>query len=388
MRERSSFLFLLPVIYVWSLLISITIQTIVLGVFGVLFLINIKENVDFLKNRVVLTLTLFFCIATLLSLFSSHPFYTIKKAAGLFFETFLALLLGMHSKKYAKLVKKHAVYAFVILGGASLIFYIIAPMGFSPLINRHGVLTGFLGGKLTYPGVIVPFAGVLLEGLLQKITMIELMGGIIFLLSLALNGTRSYILGTFLSGMVTVVACAKRHEKVVAVGLIGTVLAFIFSISKVHAFHLDPEKIDHSGRVRLHLWKMGLSVFKKHPVIGIGFEAWPLLADSIVDNSGDSFLKDILPKNNIDARAIRGHLHNTYLMMLINGGVILFVSFIYLIFTMLKEAFLLEDRMKYALLFMLITFFIAGFFEYNFSDTEVIHSVFFFTGLYLGGKRS
>ena len=388
MSERSSFLFLLPVIYVWSLLISITLQTIVLCVFGVLFLINIKENMVLLKNRVVLTLILFFSIAMCLSLFSSYPFYAVKKVAGLFFETFFALLFGMYSKKYAEEVKKHAAYAFVILGGASLLFYIITPMGFSPLINRHGVLTGFLGGKLTYPGVVVPFAGVLLERLSQKIATVDLVGGIIFLLTLALNGTRSYILGTFLSVVITIVACVKRHKKVVVMGLLGTVLAFIFSISKAHIFHLSPEKIDHSGRIRLHLWKMGLSVFKKHPVIGIGFEVWPLLADSIIDNSEDSFLKNILPKNNIDARAIRGHLHNTYLMMLINGGLILFVSFIYLIFTMLKEAFLLEDRMKFALLFMLITFFIAGFFEYNFSDTEVIHSVFFFTGLYLGGKKS
>ncbi len=364
-------------------------QTIVLGVFGILFLFSIQKRIEYIKNRTAVALFIFFFTALFTSLFSSYPLYAIKKASGLFFETFFALLLGMYSAEYSEDIKKYAIHFFVIFAGVVLILYLISPYKFSPLINRHGVLTGFLGGKLTYPGVITSFGSVITEKLSYRCGITICSAALIFLLTLAFNGSRSYIVGVFLSAITLLVINIKKLKNTFIPALIlGTLLILIIPQSRARILSMEPGRMDKSIQIRFHLWEIGMDVVKKHPLTGIGFETWPLFADSIINKSEDTFLKSVLTQNNIDTRAVRGHLHNTYLMMLVNGGVILFVSFIYLIFTMLKEAFLLEDRMKFALLFMLITFFIAGFSEYNFSDTEVIHSVFFFTGLYLGGKRS
>ncbi len=391
MLEKNKVLIWLSIIFVWSLLISISLQTALLTLFLMYFLLSVKEHKSTLKHPVSVAFLLFYAAAIITSLFSQKALYGIKNAIALSFDTLVPFIFGLLATEYGeKQVKKQAIHAFTIISILTLIAFFISHLGFSPILNRRGLLTGFLGGKLTYPGVISSFGSVVFERLVALPGTLSIIAAISLVTTIAINGSRSYILGILVSAIVVLFLNIKRFIKIILPFLI-ILLALIFLFPKTR-HRIETARMhnpDGSVTIRLSLWQTGLKVLKEHPLFGIGFETWPLLADTIIRQKGDSLLNEILTQNTVNTRAIRGHLHNTYLQMLLNGGLILFIFYLYLILIMLKEAFKLDNTMKYAFLFMFFTFLVAGFFEYNFSDAEVAHSIFFFSGLYLsrGNKK-
>ncbi len=302
------------------------------------------------------------------------------------FDTVVPFMFGLLITEYGlkDRVKKHGFIAFLILSTLSLVFYIYSPRGFSPTLNKHGILTGFLGGKLTYAGVLNSFSGVIIEKVAEQRNILSFLALFVLVLSTGINASRSYMAGILISAITITFLNFKRYYRYFILILSLFILAAIFFPKTRNRLKTTtPRHPDSSIKIRIDLWKMGIHIIKQHPFTGLGFEVWPKVADSMVEKYGSDLLKSKIKTNSTSARAIRGHFHNTYLQMAVNGGIILLVFYLYLIFTMLKESFYLEEPMKSAYLFMFITFLVAGFFEYNFSDAEVAHAVFFFSGIYL-----
>ena len=381
-----SFFIPLVLIYIWSLFVSISIQTTVLVVFLILLITNPSDLRIILKEPVTKAFLVFAAAGIITGIFSSFFFYSSKKVVSvILFDSFLPFSLGLLSARYAKeKVKKHSLISFFTFTTLTLVLYAISPKGFSPLLNKHGFLNGFLGGKLTYAGVVSSFSGVLVEGVFKG-NLLSVISFILFIITLTLNTSRSYIFGAVFAGLILTTIKFKKFAKMgTTIALIVVAAFFLFPRTRQRFKTTSLKRPDMSIKVRLNLWETGVKIVKKSPFVGIGFETWHIMADSLVSEYGTPLLRRIIKTNGTNSRAIKGHVHNTYLQMLLNGGFILFVFYLYLIFTMLKEGFLIEsEEEKLAYFFMITVFLFAGFFEYNFSDAEVAHSIFFFTGLYL-----
>ncbi len=383
-QQRDKTLILIGILYVWSLLLSITLQTALLIIFLLYFILfELKASKTLLKNRVLQAFLMFYFISFFTSLFSPYRLYAIKKISGVIFDTLVPFVMGyiITTHNLEGRVKKHGLISFVILSTLSVVLYLYSKGGFSPLLNRHGILTGFLGGKLTYAGVLSAMGGIIFERIPYKDGILALL---LLIISTGINTSRSYIFGILFSVFVIGLLNLKKYYKYLLLTLF-TLIVLVMSFPKTYKRFktTNPKHPDTSIKIRLDLWKMGVKILNKHPVFGIGFETWPRVADSMVNKYGSHLLRSTIIKDSPNARAIRGHFHNTYLEMAINGGIPLLVFYLYLIFTMLKDAILLDEPMKYAFLFMFSIFIFAGFFEYNFSDAEVAHAFFFFSGIYL-----
>ncbi len=388
--KNRRFFTILTLVYIWSLFVSISIQTVILIIFLIFLLTNLSELQVILREPLSKAFLILTVVAIITGIFSPFFSYSAKNAIfAIIFDSLLPFSFGLLAARHTKeKAKKHSQISFLVFTSLALILYVISPDGFSPLINRRGFLTGFLGGKLTYAGVISSFSAILVEGILKG-NYISLISFILFIITLALNTSRSYIFGALFAGGLLSMVKFKKFAKLACI-IVIIVTASFFLVSRTHRrFETTSLKNpDMSIKIRLNLWKTGAKIVKTSPFTGIGFETWHIMADSLIREYGTSLLQNTIKTDGTHSRAIKGHVHNTYLQMLLNGGFILFVFYLYLIFTMLKEGFFIEkEEDKLAYFFMITIFLFAGFFEYNFSDAEVTHSVFFFTGLYLWRER-
>lgn len=384
--NKKRILLLLVIIYVWSLLLSISLQTTVLALFITFAILHSSDLKLMFKYKSTIAFTLFLFAGIITSLFSVSPLYSIKKVISvILFDSFIPFLLGLFAASYVeKETKTHGLISFLTLTSIAIILYLIGSRQFSPLINRNGILNGFIGGKLTYAGVVSTFSSIVTEGVLKG-HILSLIALFILIITLTINTSRSYILGFIFTAIILTTFKFKRFLKEgVIISFLIIAGIFLSPNTRLKFKRINPKSPGMSIRIRLDLWKTGINVLKTSPIFGIGFELWHPLSDSIIEKHGTNLLKEKLKTKGTTSRAIRGHIHNTYLQLLLNGGTILFVFYIYLIFTLLKEGFLIEDeKRRLAYLFMMIVFLFAGFFEYNLSDAEVSHSLFFFSGLYL-----
>jgi O-antigen ligase len=133
-----------------------------------------------------------------------------------------------------------------------------------------------------------------------------------------------------------------------------------------------------SNRARLVMWSVSYQIFLDYPVFGLGER---------VDHFEDIYsnYKDIDPKNWGEGT----HLHNNLLMILVtNGlfGLIFFAGFFIIIFIkQIKYFRSAKDRLDRLILLgsilAMISFHVAGLFDYNYRDQKVVPMMFFFTAI-------
>jgi len=111
----------------------------------------------------------------------------------------------------------------------------------------------------------------------------------------------------------------------------------------------------------------------------LGYETWHDVAEKYIEKQETYALKEYNKDEGLK-KALTGHFHNDYIQMLVNGGIPLFLAFLFLIF---YYGWILIKKNKYIKLTgigLIIIFLASGFFEYNFGDAEVAHTFFFLLG--------
>lgn len=132
---------------------------------------------------------------------------------------------------------------------------------------------------------------------------------------------------------------------------------------------------DASMNERYRMWETGIRIIKDNPIVGIG----------------DTDLRDIYPKyTKPESDAELMHMHNNFLQILCNFGIIGFISWsammIYIfirqikIFILTKDNFLL-NTIAVASLVSMVVFQLSGLTEWSFGDHEVITVGWFCFGL-------
>ena len=134
------------------------------------------------------------------------------------------------------------------------------------------------------------------------------------------------------------------------------------------------------NRERIILWDAGWRMFREHPVTGVG-------------------LQDLKPwvaryRSPEAHEPPHGHMHNVYLQVLVTMGVIGFAAFVYLVTALWRTAarrLRVDARaldadpfgmaLRIATVAALAGFLVAGLFEWNFGDEELLDLLFTLIGL-------
>ena len=131
---------------------------------------------------------------------------------------------------------------------------------------------------------------------------------------------------------------------------------------------------------RIHLWDAGWRIFRDHPVTGVG-------------------LQDLKPyveryRSQEAHEPPHGHMHNVWLQVAVSMGLVGLAAFVWLWIGLFRTAAwrLRQDlrdpasdrfglTLRLGAVAALTAFFIAGLFEWNFGDEELIDFVFTLTGM-------
>ena len=133
---------------------------------------------------------------------------------------------------------------------------------------------------------------------------------------------------------------------------------------------------------RLNIWRIGLRIFKDHPLFGVG----DIDLNKIYSEYKDYFLKENF-----------GHMHNNFVHFLVILGAFGFIAVMFLLYKILRLNLKIYKTLKdvpfmssYALgaLAAFIGFLFSGLAEWNFGDQEIITMVWFTVGLNVAFYRN
>ncbi len=286
-----------------------------------------------------------FAISSLTSAFLSlDPSVSIKDTKELFLYL-IPLIVVILDKKWLK--------KGVVMGGG-----IAALAGaLRDIFIKQERLTGFVGHYMTEGGLMMmAFVFLIALILFEGPSPIYLTSFVFVSVALALTLTRSAWVGAFV-GSLYLFYKKKR------------VFALIFALSALVLVLLSPAKIrqralsifsrnNPTNVERINMWGVGLRMAKLRPFFGIG----------------QNMASRIYPAMNKKglAPAEIPHLHNTYLQILVERGGVGLTLFFLFVLAAFKSLLRRVPRVEaIAALGVLIAFLTAGFFEYNFGDSEV-----------------
>lgn len=188
-------------------------------------------------------------------------------------------------------------------------------------------------------------------------------------LSMILTQSRNVFLGTFVSFIIYGIVI---NRKFLLAFIVVLVLVWLFSPLDFQSRMLSIGNIDHpSNKSRLIMWDVGLKMFNDHPFTGV--------ADSHILEVYKLYKK---PEFNGEG----SHLHSNFIMILATTGIFGFLSYVGMMLSIFIKQIKIfkkekESKIDRALLFggilVMVSFNIAGVFEWSFGDHEVM-TVFFF----------
>lgn len=191
------------------------------------------------------------------------------------------------------------------------------------------------------------------------------------LAAILLSLTRSAWVGTFVALAAFVIYFKPRilFFAIPAALILGLLLPGSVRSRLLSTFDLNNE----TNRDRIYMAQTGLEIFKKYPLVGAG----PNQIKKIYDQYKPA-----------EAALSNPHLHNNLIQILAERGVLtllgLLAAFAAIVFSLVKKIDILPRREQWipvGALFTFIAFFISGFFEYNFGDTEIRFILFYFLSI-------
>jgi len=121
--------------------------------------------------------------------------------------------------------------------------------------------------------------------------------------------------------------------------------------------------------IRFRLWGIAIAIWKRNILFGAG--KFPTVYRETVNGFP---LKELT------------HAHNTYLQLLVTNGIIGTLAFLNLFLSMIRILLANLKVSKYSAGFLaiLLSFFVEGFFEYFWGDSEVKYALLYFAGFVFG----
>ncbi len=229
------------------------------------------------------------------------------------------------------------------------------------LIVRQQRLTGFVGHYMTEGGVMmISFLFILALLLFERFSPINLIALGIILTALILTLTRSAWVGT-VAGVALLLYWKKKWAPLLLVPVIFVSLLIAPSRVKERALSIFSLK-NVTNVERLNMWRIGLRIFRERPLFGVG--------QNMVSRIYPEYNKENLQPTEIP------HLHNNIVQIGVERGIFALLLFLGFLVKAVLELLKLKDGgaltpEAMGAIAVILGFFVAGLFEYNFGDSEV-----------------
>ncbi len=330
-----------------------------------------------------------FLLFTVLSaLFSQEPLSDIARL-----KSYLKFIIPFLLMAYMTVpqIKKSLLWIFLV-SGASM-FCGFAQFFFGDGVDLLHRIDGFMSHWMTYSGqIMMVFVASIACGIFllkskktgQRLSSLPWFAlSVLLAANLVLTYTRSAWLGA-LGGLITVTVLTLRTRWLLVLGA-AVVLIFVMMPSTVHQRLLSGFDLnDTTTRGRLDIWRSGITVALKNPVVGVGFSSAP--RESLKYRKE----KDL-------AEWAYQHSHNNLIQVAATSGIPALLAWIALWLKIIFDHFriLLRNRpnkdpavLAAAAISILAAFHLMGLMEFNFGDSEVMTLLLFFITIpYIASKR-
>ena len=185
------------------------------------------------------------------------------------------------------------------------------------------------------------------------------------LVAFALTYVRGAWIG-FAAGVLLLVAAMRRHRAVLLAGLVVLAIGLLLLPGVRGRARSIADRADPTSSDRVHMWKSGLAMARDHWLTGVG----PAQVKRVYP---DYAAPEVVNKH-------RGHLHNTPIQILVERGVPGLAAWLWLFGAFFVRAARLARRavparertLVLGAIVAVAGFVVAGLFEHNFGDTEVL----------------
>jgi len=300
-------------------------------------------------------------LSLLSSFFSVNPEISLKDSRELLLFLVVPIVYGGFTKQKTLLRTQLALLASAYL----CILYSYIYFLFRSSAGER--IAGFMGHYMTQAGLLFLFSTLALSLLLFSRDKLRYLWGSGFVLALGaliLTLTRSAWLGILVAVCLLLFLYQPRSLIIVPVAL---ALFFILSPQNIRQRALSTFSLKTpSNQWRIEYMKAGINIIKDYPLLGTG----PDTVDMVFQN----------PKYKLSEEAKQNvHLHNNIIQIAAERGIPTFFAWItFLIWTFISLIKRLDKKelSTYAFaaagLAAMCGLFMAGLFEYNFADSEII----------------
>ncbi len=371
----------LPLCLLFSM-VSISLLQIFLSLSIVLWAVKLwRDRERFAAPSFFIPLLVYAALSILSSAFSVSPEISFRDSR----ELLLFLMIPLIYTAFSRIEDLDLTHWAVLGSGLISACYSLIYYFFKALPGER--IRGFMGHYMTQAGILLLFGSMALALVSFGRRKGRWLWGIALLLalfSLALTLTRSAWIGLFI-----VICFFLLLWKPVSLLLVPILAGLVFLVSPqplkkraLSVFNLD----FYSNRQRLEYFRAGIKIIGEHPFLGTG----PDTVDIVFQH----------PRYNLSEAARRNvHLHDNFLQIAAERGIpTLLAWMVFLVWTFLNLLGLLKNKEPgvfpfaaggMAALLALVT---AGFFEYNFGDSEITTLFLYlivlpFTYLRLRGKE-
>ena len=323
-------------------------------------------------------------ITLLSAAFSGNPGWSFWIARDLLrIATFYLVLLCTHDSRHALRLWQAFLVALTLMAGYGLL------QGYLCGVRPTAVPAAWLAELCTHAqrvrgpfSIYMTFGGVLFLGVLFFLAYLAnvpwrrawwmLPGAAVTVAALALTYSRNAWLG-LAAGALGLVLTARRATRIVAVLLAAVVLvALVMPGPVAHRARSMIDVDDPTVRDRVAMWRAGLGMIAEHPLLGVGpgeVRAW--------------YQHYRRPEA---IRQSTGHLHNSAIQIAAERGLPALAVWVWLWIVFFREGWRILTRagrespgrraLVCAGLAGVLGFLVAGLFEHNFGDGEVVMLVY------------
>jgi putative inorganic carbon (HCO3(-)) transporter len=306
-------------------------------------------------------LALFLVASTLSAFHTADPLASLFHVSGWY--TFLVFPLALTIYRNVPSALRRGVGTLTLLSlflsGYGFVQYFLLGFGHRLLDKR---ITGPTAHVMTLSGIMLPLSMLLLVMALEERRLWTILATLLACVALVLTFTRGAWIG-WLAGFSTVVI---RRRPIILVWAVPLLLAAV-TLSPLSVFGrlistFDSQQSSNLDRIRMA--EAGIEMIRDAPLLGIG----------------PGHMKEIYPLyRKPDAPRFRiPHLHDNVLELWAERGILAMASYLLLLFLFLKGCSGIPREARGARMFADIGFgvtfslTVAGLFEYNFGDSEVL----------------
>jgi O-antigen ligase len=325
---------------------------------------------------------LFFLVSLVSAVFASARVSAFRELSDLWLVGLLFLVIDLY-RPDGEISKP--VRILLVSGAVSAAYALTQSLRFGSDYRIHGTL----GHYMTFSGVTLVVALLALSLLLlRKRGYRDFMVSCVLLVSIAallMTHTRGAWLG-FLAGAIVVLG--YRSPRLILVVPVLAAVLFLLAPGPVKSRILSIGDLGNVTTVeRFYMWRSGLEIFKDHPVLGVG-----------PGNVGQIYPDYKAPDDPWLPWREFSHLHSNVVQIAAERGILGLLTWFSIWFVFLLRAHRgVRDRtapgsssraLVAGSMAVVTGFLVAGVFEYNFGDSEVIALVYFVMALAFVPSRS